>query len=384
MKIIQVCPAFSPYRGGLETHVEEISKRFAKAGFDVKVYSTDPSGKLPKRQSKDGFEIFRFRSLSPKRIYFFAPELYNALAKVKDVDIIHAHGYPNFPALASAAAKSANRKPLVFTPHYGGYDVQTMGTGIWRIFAKKFYNLSIGRYIIQNADTVVAVGKSEREALRRKFDVEEGKIRYIPNGVNTQIFPRTVENVGDKKTVLYVGRLEKYKGIHFLIKAFKKIETLHPEAKLVIVGSGPYKEDLIRLASSLNLHSKVKFLQNIPEKSLMQLYQSSCVFATLSQFEAQPIALVEAMASGLPVVATNVGAIGELIRDHETGLLLDFPPKEETLVELISFLLKNDNFSKKIGAEARKLILSTFSWDRTVNELTELYKEVQSNGKNAN
>lgn len=381
MKIIQVCPAFSPYRGGVETHVEEISKRLAMAGFDVKIYSTDPSGKLPKRQNKSNLEIFRFRSLSPKRVYFFAPELYRALAKAEDVDIIHAHGYPNFPALASAAAKSRNKKPFVFTPHYGGYDVQTMGTGIWRIFAKKAYNLSVGKYIMSRADAVVTVGKLERKAVKEKFGVESERIRYIPNGVNAGRFQKSA-NKRDKKTILYVGRLEKYKGVHFLLKAFKKLEVIHPDAELVIVGSGPYKEELVRLANCLNFTRNVKFLENVPEESLTQLYESSSVFVALSQYEGQPISLVEAMASGLPVVATNVGAIPELIRDQETGILLSFPPEEKILVKHLGLLLGNEDFSRKIGEEARRTILSTFSWDRTVNELIDLYDEVHNDGNN--
>ena len=382
MKIIQVCPAFSPYRGGVETHVEEISKRLAMAGFDVKIYSTDPSGKLPKRQNKSNLEIFRFRSLSPKRVYFFAPELFRALAKAKDVDIIHAHGYPNFPALASAAAKSRNKKPFVFTPHYGGYDVQTMGTGIWRIYAKKAYNVSVGKFIMSRADAVVTVGKPEREAVKEKFGLKCERIWYIPNGVNAIRFQSSTTK-RDGKTVLYVGRLEKYKGIHFLLKAFKKVQVIHPETELVIVGSGPYKKELVRLASCLNLTRSVKFLENVPEESLTQLYQSSSVFASLSQYEGQPISLVEAMASGLPVVATNVGAVPELIRNQETGFLLNFPPEEKILVERLAFLLGNEGFSRKIGEEARRTILSTFSWDKTVNELIKVYKEVQNYGNNA-
>ena len=382
MKIVQVCPAFAPYRGGVETHVEEISKRLAKAGLQVKVYCTDPTGKLPKKQTKDGFEIFRFRSFSPKHVYFFSPKLYHALAHEDDADVIHAHGYPNFPALAAATAKTSNKKPLVFTPHYGGYDVQTMGTGIWRIFAKKFYNLSAGQFILKSADAIVSVGKIEKDALETKFCIESEKIRYIPNGVNAQRFGNSPTK-RDKKTVLYVGRLEKYKGVHFLLEAFKKVETTHKQVELVIVGSGPYKEELLTLARSLNFTNNVKFLENVPEETLTQLYLSSNVFVSLSQYEGQPITLVEAMCSGLPVVATSVGAVPELIQDHRTGFLLSFPPDEETLVRHISSLLENEEISKSMGARARESILSTFSWDRTVSGLIQLYEEVQKHGDNA-
>ena len=375
MEIIQVCPAFFPYRGGIETHVKEISRRLVNFGFRIKIYTTDPSGKLPKKQAIDGLEIFRFRSFSPNRIYFFAPRLLSALRMIKDADIIHVHGYPNFPALAATLAKSKNKKPLIVTPHYGGYDVHTLGTSIWRTFAKRLYNFSIGKYIFSKTDAIVIVGKFERKILKQKFGVDEARIKYIPNGVNATRFKGLTRNDQDLKTVLYVGRMEKYKGVHLLIEAFAKVKTSFPNSQLLIVGSGPYKEKLMYLTNILRLQDSVRFLENVPQDYLTKLYLSSNVFVALSQFEGQPIALVEAMSYGLPVIATKVGAISELIHHARTGFLLEFPPDKSTLVGLITLCLKNPEFSAKIGLEARNMILSRFSWDRTVQSLSELYEQ---------
>lgn len=376
MEVIQVCPAFFPYRGGLETHVEEISKRLRNSGFGVQIYTTDPTGRLPKKQEIDGLKISRFRAFSPNRVYFFAPGLYSALRRTENVDVIHAHGYPNFPALATAFARDNNGKPFVFTSHYGGYDVQTLGTSTWRTVAKKCYNSSMGRYIFSKADAVVTVAEFEKELLKQRFGVDEARIKYIPNGINVQNVKTLKKDDQETKTILYVGRLEKYKGIHFLIDAFIKIKSSFPNSRLVIVGSGSYKERLVNLTSCLRLRDSVSFLENISQEHLIHLYLSSSVFITLPQYEPFGISLAEAMASGLPVIATKVGAIPELIQHSRNGFLLDFPPNKEDLIAFITLLLENPDFSAKIGLEARKSILSRFSWEKTVQSLIELYEQL--------
>jgi len=375
MDIIQVCPAFFPNHGGLETHVREISKRLAKSGIGVKIFTTDSTGNLPKKQIIDDLEVFRFKSFSPNRVYFFAPKLYSALRKIKDADIIHAHGYPNFPALATASAKAQNCKPFVFTPHYGGYDVQTLGTSIWQIVAKKCYNASIGKYIFSKVDETIIVAKFERGLLKQKFGLDNGRIIHIPNGISIRELDFESKRDQDIKTVLYVGRLERYKGVHFLIKAFAEVKPNFPDSRLVIVGSGSYKEKLIHLAHHFKLRDSVSFLENIHQEKLTRLYMSSNIFVTLSQFEGHPISLTEAMSSGLSVIATKVGGIPELIQHGKNGFLLDFPPSKKALVDLIMLLLEDANFSAKIGLRARKTILSTFSWRKTVLSLIELYEQ---------
>ena len=232
----------------------------------------------------------------------------------------------------------------------------------------------MGRYIFSKANAVIIVAKFERELLKQKFGVDEDKIKYIPNGVNVREFNHLTKNDQDIETILYVGRLEKYKGVHFLIEAFTEVKPSFPNSRLLIVGSGSYKEKLVNLTSSFGLQDSVSFLENVPQEHLTKLYSSSNVFVTLSQFEGQPIALIEAMSSGLPVIATKVGAIPELVQHGRNGFLLDFPPNKKALIDMITFLLGNPDSSAKIGLEARKSILSKFSWEKTVQSLIKLYE----------
>jgi len=175
---------------------------------------------------------------------------------------------------------------------------------------------------------------------------------------------------------LYVGRLEKYKGVSFLIKAFPKIRSFFPKARLKIIGKGPYKTELVSLANNLGVQDNTEFSEDLPEDQLVQSYQSSSLFVTLSQYEALPVALLEAMAHGLPVIATKVGGVPEVIQSGENGFLLDYPPDEEMLINRVKLLLENANGSSRVGRKAQQTILSKFSWDDVACNLLSLYREI--------
>lgn len=375
MEVVQVCPLFFPYLGGIETHVREISKRLVKLGINVQVYSTDPSGKLPKKENIDGIEVHRFRSFAPNSLYYFSPSLYFELRKLKQAKLIHVHSYPDFPSLAAALAKGSIRKPIVHTPHYWG-SLHVMGTSMWRTLAKNSYNRLFGKYTFSKFNKIVSVSEFEKEILVRKFGLDENQIKSIPNGVDTEEIKDTTRKNTGVSTLLYVGRLEKYKGVSFLINIFPKIKSFFPEARLIIVGKGSYKAELISLANNLGVQDSTEFLEDVPEEKLRQLYLSSSLFVTLSQYEALPVALLEAMAHGLPVIATKVGGVPEVIQSGENGFLLDYPPNEKTLINRVKSLLENTETLSKVGSRARQTILSRFSWDDIAQNLLNLYQEI--------
>ncbi len=118
MRIAQVCPRYSPYIGGVETHVEEISKRLVRMGHEVTVISTDPSGKLPKEEVIDGVKVLRFPAFAPGDAYYMSPSLRSYVKKAGEFDIVHAHGYHAFPAYFASFTKAPK---FIFTPHYHGH-----------------------------------------------------------------------------------------------------------------------------------------------------------------------------------------------------------------------------------------------------------------------
>jgi glycosyltransferase involved in cell wall biosynthesis len=174
---------------------------------------------------------------------------------------------------------------------------------------------------------------------------------------------------------LYVGRLEKYKGVQSLLNILPQLKRLTPNVNVKIVGTGSYENELRTLTSSLAVDGDVQFLRNIPQGELMALYASASAFIYLSQYEGLPVALLEAMAFGLPVIATNVGGIPDVVEPKETGFLLNFPPNETELIEYIAHLLNDPELAARTGLKAREKILSEFSWDNIAQSLRVLYEE---------
>lgn len=375
MKVIQLCPMF-PYHGGVERHVFETSRKLQERGIDVEVYATDPTGKLPKLENVEGITVHRFRSFAPNNVYFFAPKLFSALKEVNNVDIIHAHTYQAYPSLAAALAKKQNKVPLVFTPHF-----HPVGGTLLRSALQKIYGI-LGGYTFDQADVIIAVSRYERSILSFIFGVDQKKIACVPNGVDVNKFNYSYLKCksSKQKIVLYVGRLEKYKGVQYLIHAFTRINKEHPDSKLIVVGAGVYNTNLITLVNKLGLRDKVIFLKNVSESKLLQVYASSDVFVMLSEYEAFGISVVEAMASCIPVVVTKVGGISEIVQNGYNGFLVDYPPDVEAVSELVTNLLRHEDLSSKIGINARKTVFDLFTLDQTVRGLLDIYYTLVNRG----
>ena len=352
MKIAQVCPRYYPYIGGVETRVKEVSERLAKKGFDVEVLTTDPSKKLLVDVIVNGVKVKRFKSWAPNEAYYFSRELKKYLMRnIDSYDFVHAHNYHAFPALYAAQAKRRNR--LVFTPHYHG-----AGHTFFRSLLHIPYKF-LGKNIFDKAGKIICVSNYEKGLIMDHFEVANEKILTIPNGVDLEEFRGLEKKKKDSRTVLYVGRLEKYKGIQSLIRALPKMSNY---TILEIVGKGPYKKPLVKLAKKLGIEDEVKFYQDLPRKELLQKYANADAFLLLSKYEAFGISVAEALASKTPCIVANTSALKEWI-DEKNCFGVDYPIDIDKLAELID---------KVIGKRIDEMKL--LSWSEVVEKLVELYE----------
>ncbi|RZN39083.1 MAG: glycosyltransferase family 1 protein [Methanophagales archaeon ANME-1-THS] len=357
MKIIQVCPRYYPDIGGVETHVREISERLVKKGFDVEVLCTQPFLKKKKKGEEmiHGVRVRRFRAIAPNDAYFFAPQIFFYL-KNAQCDLMHAHSYHALPALFAALAKKTRK--FVFTPHYHG-----KGHTVLRDLLHKPYKF-IGSRILRAADRVICVSRYEQELIEGDFAIPDEQVVFIPNGINREVFG-IGSSVKDKKTILYVGRLERYKGIHHIIEALRYLDDF----QLVIVGKGPYEGELRRLASRINVNGRIKWLKDLTSAELLEQYKSAGVFVFLSPFEAFGITVAEALASGTPCIVAETGALKEFV-DDKTCFGLGYPMDVEKLAEKIRAVSKRDINRSELPEEKIK------SWDEVVGEYEKLYREM--------
>jgi len=354
MLIAHVCHRYYPYIGGVETHVEEISTRLVNRGLQVEVLTTDPSGKLPMEETVSGVKVRRFKSWAPNEAYYFSQRLRKYLGeKSSEYSVVHAHGYHSFPALYAAQAKGRNK--LVFTPHYHG-----SGHTLFRSLLHRPYRF-LSRKIFERADKIVCVSNYEEALIFEHFGVDKEKAVVIPNGIKLNEFKNLKKRSKDHKIALYVGRLEKYKGVHHLIRALSKLDD---NIFLEVVGKGPYRETLIRLSRKLGVESRVRFSQDLRRDELLQKYADSDVFVLLSGREAFGITVAEALASGTPCVLANTSALTEWIDNHNC-FGIDYPVELDELVRVIM---------ETIGREVRPTKL----WDceEVAEKTAELYHDV--------
>ena len=355
MKVIQVTPRYYPHIGGIETHVREICRRLVKHNIDVTVVTTDPANSLSREEYIDGIKVKRFRGFAPSDSFYFCPGIYFFI-KGKKCDIIHIHGYH---VLSTLFAVISNRRDpsFIFTPHYHG-----AGHTIFRNILNKLYK-PVGAWIFDKADRVICVSKYEMDLVKRDFNIPDFKLVMIPNGVNLEEFKGIEPTQKDHKTLLYVGRLEEYKGIQYIIKALPQLSDYRFE----IIGKGVYKNELRRLAEKVGVSTRIDWLEGVSREVLLQHYASADVFLMLSAHEAYGITVAEALASGTPCVVAIGSALEEFV-DGERCIGIEAPITTDKLIEAIK-QLKNAEWDTKD--------LPISDWDDVTDRLMSVYGGVQ-------
>jgi glycosyltransferase involved in cell wall biosynthesis len=348
MRVLQVCHKYHPYIGGVEELVKKVSERLAR-DYAITVFTCDPSGKLPKEEEINGVSIRRFKSFSRDDAYHISLEMKRALERC-NFDVVHGHNYHAFPLHFCRYVKNCR---LVISPHYHGH-----GHTFFRNVLIKL-SKPLGKTTLARADSIVAVSEYEKRLLIRDFGITEDKISIIPGGVDSREFSNVGEIPRENKTILYVGRLEKYKGVQHIIKA---LPLLSNDFRMRIVGGGAYKGELLRLMHRLGMDSRVSFYENLPREELLRMYASSSVFVMLSQHEAYSLVLGEALASKTPCIVANTSALAEWI-DNKNCLGIAYPVKRDRLVGLIPQVANTKVDDVKIR-----------DWDEVTAELIKLYQ----------
>lgn len=357
MKVIQVCPLYYPEIGGVETHVKELSEGLIKRGHEVEIVCT---GKCYSEQTINGvISIKRFKALAPNNAYYIAPQIYHYLKNV-DCDIIHAHNYHALPAFFAVLAK--DKRKFVFTPHYHG-----RGHTPLRNLLHVPYRV-LGSKILKEADKVVCVSNYERELLKANFGVSNEKLVYIPNGLNLEEFnAKGIQR--DKKRILYVGRLEKYKNIQYIIRSLMYIYDF----KLVIVGKGSYKKQLRELASKIGVLDDIIWLRDLTRDELLEQYKSAGIFISLSPYEAYGITVAEALVSGTPCIVLREGALKEFI-DNKNCFGVTQKRVEGGLLWKKIVKIAYGNVEISFSDLPKNKIKS---WDEVVYEYERIYEEIR-------
>ncbi|MFX1465845.1 MAG: glycosyltransferase family 4 protein [Promethearchaeota archaeon] len=292
-------------------------------------------------------------------------------------DILHLHeDYQLNTFYCSFLSRNKANIPTILTEHYDGYAIGHTGWKLLRSLTNRF----IGKTVVRGCDRYIAQTTKSREYLINQ-GAEPKFIDILYHSVDTSLFTPRRSNVlnkylsDDEIKFLFVGRLEKSKGVYSLIHAMKYISKSKLNAKLFIIGRGGEEKNLKTLVSSLNLTDFVKFLGNISYESLPEFYNSCDVLLLPSLIDPSPSVILEAMACGKPVIGSKVGGIKEVLVDRETGYLFT-PNNYRELSLLLRKFIESPNIIQQFGKNSRKRIEEVYALDKISEKQIKIYEKV--------
>ncbi len=301
-----VTPRYLPLLGGVETHVSEVARRMAGRGLDVTVLTTDVSGRLPTHEYHGELAVQRFPAWPRSTDLHASPELARQVA-TGGYDLVHVQGvHTLLPPMALAAAQLTGI-PTVVTFHTGGHSSRVRTA----IRETQWQTL---RPLLRRSSALIAVCAYEVRQFARRLGVKPERIRLIRNGAEPLPFDGSAPAASGSPLVCSVGRLERYKGHHRLISAMPALLSMAPDAHLALIGRGAYERQLRRLVARLDIDRAVTFaaFDATERAALGALVRSSDVVALLSDYEANPVAVMEALALGRKVVVAETSGLVEL------------------------------------------------------------------------
>jgi glycosyltransferase involved in cell wall biosynthesis len=370
-----VCPFVGEQVGGSERYVYNLSKVQSEK-HDVHIYTTTRYLNRVGLSQSNGVTIHRF--FTPAVVWNINPLslMMRALTKSKS-DVFHIHSYLYTTSnQAIIAKKLKNRKSLLQL--HGGLGIPPYDIGLLKLAAKHFYDRTLGKFTIKNSDLVGSVSKSDIEYIKFHYAVPEGRLRYIPNMVDIDLFKPNTDSSSEEKTLLYLGDLEPWKGIGTLIKWIYAINRAHPdEFTIRFVGQGSCMKNLIHLREYLRKSGNGVSVEILGQKNhnvIPFLLRESSALVLPSYWEGLPTVVLEAMASGIPVISTPVGDVPHLIKHNKTGILIGRSLK--SFRDAVQLVMNDSPQIRRIVGNARKLIEREYNPTKLLTSVNNVYSEL--------
>lgn len=382
------------------TFIHNQVKRLASTGCDTRVISPVPYapkllwfnhkwrnfGEIPQFDIIDEVPVYYPRYITPPGQWFHGISGYSIYKCIKNkVDSIFEEFTPNIIHTHTATPDGyaglllKRRYKIPFICSLRGSDIN------YYPFRDKL-TMALTKTVLSKADQIVSVS----HALRKTAEAIEKPlrpIRVLHNGCDFMNFSfkeddrlKTRKDIGvlnNEKVIIFVGALMKDKGVYELINAFRKIISKYPAVHLILLGSGPEDKIIKRVILENRSDKKIHLIGRRPHDEVVKWLKSSDLFVLPTYNEGLPNALLEAMACGLPVIASNVGGIPEVVTDGENGILID-AKNIDALYQAIDYMLPNDNISKSMGNKGKELIENKFTWENNAKNMTDIYESLIS------
>jgi glycosyltransferase involved in cell wall biosynthesis len=354
-----VTARFPPFIGGVETHVFEVARRLSAMSVAVTVITTNPRRDLPMRDEVAGIPVRRVAAWPSGGDLYFAPGIASWIQRGQ-FDLIHVQGYHTLVAPLAMAAAASRQIPYVVTLHSGGHS-----SGI-RNAVRPLQTALLGP-LLRHARRVIAVSEFESRLFQGRLRLTRERFAVIPNGADFSP-PPPMATAGREALIVSIGRLERYKGHHRAIAALPFIIHQIPEARLLIVGSGPFEGRLRRMADERGLADRVD-IRSVPadrRSEMAALLSRAGLVTLLSEYESQGIGVMEALAMGAPVLVADSSALADL----GTRGLVDTVSLSASDMEIA------DAATRTMLAGPAQTAPTLPTWDEAAESLLSLYREV--------
>jgi len=380
-KLCVVTHTFLPHVGGIERVVYEQCKRLLQKQFEPMVLTH--RNYTDKNYVFDGIRVRCYDSVNigfRLGIPYAIPQInsFKTFLEIgKSNDLIHVHGHPYLSSLFAAKIAKRYSKPLVLTQHNTFIEYNNFWDEI-----EKLNDLAIGKQVLKEADKIIVVSNATKNYVL-SLGADPAKIRVLHNGVDVNRFkplPEVKEDMRkklgiskDASVVLTVRRLVYKNGIDTLIESAETAVKNNPKLVFVVVGKGPDSEKIKEKIAQLEMQKNFRLTGFISDEDLPFYYNAADFFVLPSKSgEGLPLVALEAMACGLPVIATNVGGTSEIMKE-EFGKLVPSNSADSLAEAIVEFSHRELTTLKK---DLRAMVEQNYSWDKNVEKLIEVYEEL--------
>jgi phosphatidylinositol alpha-mannosyltransferase len=366
VKIALVSPYDYPYPGGVTNHVRHLYREFTTLGHEVRIMAPSSNRNL-ERDEVDVYRIGNVRRVPANGSIARITLSFRLARRVREVlvseafDVVHAHE-PLMPSLPPTVLKYSD----------------ALNVGTFHAYRGSYYGYFYGRPVLRRVftklDARIAVSRAAKRFVRQYF---MAPYRIIPNGVEVARFnPDLVQPLPQfddgRPNILFVGRPEKRKGFGYLLRAYPHIKSAFPQARFLVVGAGNWEESPYRAYIERHHMRDIVIIGRVSDEDLPRYHRTAQVFCSPAvSGESFGIVLLEAMASGLPIVASNIEGYAQVLTDGAEGVLV--PPRDEHAVAgAVCRLLQDPSLRQTMGEHGRVTALQ-YSWERVAEQVLDLY-----------
>ena len=374
--------------GGMNIYIREVAQRLKSEGIEVDIFTREHNRQ---EELEDEFKVLNIiyinagdPSIDKTGIFSYLDKFVEGVLNYSSrqnqpYELIYAHYW--LSGVVAIELKNAWNVPIITSFH----TMQGIKRETFPFNKDNQEREKQERIISLQSDSIIAWSLHEKKFIEQNFGVKSSKISVIPPGVDLDLFHpiniqearRKIHMQEDVRAILYVGRIERLKGLDMLLKALSQIQ--HKDTFLYVIGGTNNTEEVNRLKKiciDLNLNEKVHFIGSISRAQLKYYYNSADLYVLPSYYESFGLSVLEAAACGRPTIASKVGGLPSIIRDNETGFLLE-QRSLGSLIKKIEILLNDKELSDTMGRAARKQA-EKLNWGIAVNQLKNLFDKLTS------